>query len=325
MRFDMYNEKQKQNYLDFDATNEGSLKRYFVRIAPKEAEYAKDLADMNLPQLVDTLKSLNIRREASRGALLSLLRGYVNWCILNGKTANENFISQITPESIGSVEPIIENMIGSPEHLNQICEDALDYVNYENKSKMSELLLRLLYEGITLEEIQAFTKSDIDYDTNEIKTILGETFKVDDNLARLWKECTKLTFYEKRNGRAEVSKKSNVNEFTKLDLVDNKYLFRPTANNRVNDNYMITLDSLRKVLLAVFTNLEKKTIPARNINYSGIFYKLYLLEQDGTEITPEILAKYFRVTYNENSRLANITRKWGIDFEDWKIAFGYLA
>jgi hypothetical protein len=321
----MFNEIQKQDYLAFEVTNDGNLKRYFVRIAPKETEYGIDLVDMNHQQVVDTLKSLNIRREESRGTLLSLLRGYANWCILNNKTTNENVINQVTPESLGSVETVADNMIGGPDHLNKIFEDALDYDNYENKSKMSELLFRLLFEGITLEEIQSFTKKDINYDTNEIKTIHGMTVKVSDDLARLWKECTTLTFYEKKNGRAEASKKTNVNEYTKLDLVDNKYLFRTTVSNKVNDNDMITLDSLRKIILSVFTALERATIPARNINYSGIFYKLYLLEQDGVEITPEIIAQYFRISHDENTRLAAVTRKWNIDFKDWKIAFGYIG
>jgi len=325
MRPVMFNEKQKQDYITFEAATDGSILRYFVRIASKETEYSKDLADMNLTQLVDTLKSLNIRREESRGHLLSLLRGYVNWCILNGKTTNTNVINQITPESIGSINAVVDNMIGGPKHLNQIFEDALDYENYENKSKMSELLLRLLHEGITLEEIQAFTKNDINYDNSEIKTVHGMTFKVSDEIACLWKECTNIDFYEKKNGRSQVSKKSNVKEYTKYDLVNNKYLFRTIVSNKVNANDKITLDSLRKIILTVFTACEKKTIPARNINYSGIFYKLYLLEQEGKEITPELLIEYFRITYDEKSRLKNITRKWKIDFEDWKIAFGYLG
>ena len=320
----MYNGNQKQEYINFEATNEGALKRYFARIADKENAYSKDIADMNLSELLDSLKSLNIRREESRGHLLSLLRGYVNWAILNNKTENANIIGQVTPESIGTDNAIKETMIASPEHLQLIFDDALDYENYENKSKMSELLLRLLYEGITLEEVQAFKKTDIDYEERKIRTVNDTDFIVSDYIARLWKDCTTITYYERKNSRAANAKTSNINEYTKYDLHDNKYLFRTIIGKKGNSNDMITMDTLRKIILAVFTACEKKTIPARNINYSGIFYKLYSLEKEGTVITPEIIAEYFRIKYKQGDYLSNITRKWRIDYEDWKIAFGYM-
>jgi hypothetical protein len=320
----MYNAKQKQEYIDFEATNEGAMRRYFVRIAPKEDEYSKDIIDMDLVQLLDSLKSLNIRRAESRGHLLSLLRGYRNWAYLNKKTKNKDVVGIVTPESIGTDEAVKVNMIGSPEHLQLIFDDALDYEFYENKSKMSELLLRLLYEGITLEEIQALKKTDIDYNGNKVKTIHGTEFTVSDEIAQLWKQCAKMDYYEKKNGRALFSDKANVNEYTKYDLEESVYLFRTIVSNKSYPNTMMTLDALRKVLLSVFSACERKTIPARNINYSGIFYKLLQAEKAGTVITPEVIAEYFRIAPNEKYYLANMTRKWRVDYEDWKIAFGYM-
>jgi len=318
----MYNDKQKQEYINFEATNEGALKRYFVRIAPKEDEYSKDIIEMKLDEVLDSLKSLKIRREESRGHLLSLLRGYRNWAFTNGKTKNKDVIGVITPESIGTDDAVKENMIGSPEHLLLIFDDALDYEYYENKSKMSELLLRLLYEGMTLEEIQALKKTDIS--DNSVKTINGAEFVVSDDIIRLWKQCAQMDFYEKKNGRSTFSNKKDVNEYTKYDLVESVYLFRTIASSKSYPNTMMTLDSLRKIILAVFSACEKKTIPARNINYSGILYKLLLAERAGKTITPEIIAQYFRIPYNEQSNLPTMTRKWRIDYEDWKIAFGYM-
>jgi hypothetical protein len=93
---------------------------------------------------------------------------------------------------------------------------------------------------------------------------------------------------------------------------------------RINPKDKIGIDTLRKMVLAVFKAGEIPPVAVRNINTSGIFYKLYLSEKEGNEITPEVLAKFFRTNYDENSRLKNITRKWAIDFEDWKVAFGYM-
>ena len=326
MRYDMYNEKQKQEYVDLEGTNEDHLKRYFVRIAPKEKEYAKDITEMSLPELKDTLMSLNIRRYDSRSALLSVLRGYVNWAILNKKTNNASVIDKLTPESIGTGEVVQENMIGSPEHLQELFDTALDYENYENKSAMSELLIRLLYEGMTLEEIQSLKKADLDFDGKKVQTVLGTVFHLNDDIAILWRKCSKITSYEKKNSRAMLAKNTkNVEEYVNYELIDNKYLFRTIVTNKNDPISMITLDSLRKTLLAVFTAAERKTIPARNINYSGIFYKLLQLEKEGNVITQEVIAKHFRITYNEHSNLPALTRKWRVDYNDWKLAFGYAS
>jgi len=323
MRSAMFNDKQKQEYIDFEATNEGALKRYFVRIAPKEDEYSKDIIEMKLDEALDSLKSLKIRREESRGHLLSLLRGYRNWAFTNGKTKNKDVIGIITPESIGTDDAVKESMIGSPEHLQLIFDDPLDYEYYENKSKMSELLLRLLYEGMTLEEIRALKKTDIS-GANMIKTIHSAEFIVSDDIARLWKQCAEMDHYEKKNGRSTFSNKKDVNEYTQYALVESVYLFRTIASSKSYPNTMMTLDSLRKIILAVFSACEKKTIPARNINYSGIFYKFLQTERAGKAVTPDTIAQYFRIPYNEQSNLHTMTRKWRIDYEDWKIAFGYM-
>jgi integrase len=320
----MFNEIQKQEYIDFESTNESALKRYFARIAPKEEEYQKDIVDMDLDEAMDTLKSLKVRREESRGHLLSLIRGYDNWAKLNGKSKNVHVISRIPPEAIGTDDVYLETMIGSPEHLDKIFDDALDYENYENKSKSHELLFRLLYEGMTLEEVQSLKKSDIDYDERKVKTIHGTDFIVSDYISRLWKECAVMTYYERKNSRSASAKSTNVNEYSKYELNDSRYLFRTIVGTKSHTDVMMTLDSLRKMILNVFLACEKKTVPARNINYSGIFYKLYMLEREGNSITPEIIADYFRISYNEESNMPTITRKWRIDYEDWKIAFGHM-
>jgi integrase len=324
MQSNIYNENLKQQYMEFDGANADSIKRYFVRIASKEFDYSKDIVEMTQDELIDTFKSLNIRREESRGHFLSLIKSYVNWAILNDKTQNGNAIARITPESIGTEEAVKDNMIKSPEHLQEILDDALDRENYENKSKMCDLLFWLLYQGIRLEEIQALKKDSIDFNTNTVTTILGTEFSLSDDIARLWKECATITYYEKKNGKSQYAKSSNVSEYVKYDLVDNKYLFRSIVGNKVNTNTMMNFNQLRKLIAYVFDACEKKTIPARNINYSGIFYKLYLLEKEGHSITPEIIAKYFRIKYNASSNLPTVTRKWRIDFEDWKLAFDYM-
>jgi integrase len=310
--------------MDSEQVNGDVLRRYFLRLAAKEEEYQQDICVMQRRELADTLKSLNIRREETRGHLLSLLRGYIDWARLNGVENVQKVIHLITPESIISDDSVKTSMIKSPEHLKEILDDGLDYTNYENRSKVVTLLFRLLYQGIPLDEIRSLKKTDIDYNTGIIKISDEKTYQIDTELAALWKECASITYIEKRNGKADTAKSKTVMEFIKYDLADNDYLFRKIAGSKADSNEPCSLNTFRKMVAYAFAGNEAKTIPARNINFSGLFYKLYQYEQSGNEITPEVLAGFFLVKYNNRQEMLANTRKWRIDYDDWKIAFGYM-
>jgi hypothetical protein len=322
----VYNDKQKQTYLDFEGVNTDSLKRYFIRIEPKEEEHQKDISQMNQEELIDTLQSLNIRREESRGHLLSLMRGYINWVKLHehGAPNLPNSINTITPESIGSDSAVKDTMIKNPEHLQSLLDDGLDYINYENRSKITKLLFWLLYQGILLEDMPSLRKDSIDYSNYVIKVSNNKTYQIDDKTIKLWKDCVVISYIEKKNGRSIISKRSDTNEYSKYDLIDNEYLFRPIVGNKGYTNQKSSIHTIRKMLSGVFEACDMKSIPARNINYSGIFYKIYLREKEGEKITPEIIAEYFTIKYKDRVELIANTRKWRIDYEDWKIAFDYI-
>ena len=319
----MFNSEQKQNYIDSDKANKDALRRYFLRLAPKEKDYAKDIYEMTQAELIDTLKSLNIRREDTRGHLLSLLRGYVDWARFKGLPGCQTIIHLLSPESISSDDIINNTMIKDPDHLQEILNDGLDYENYENRSKITSLLFKLLYQGLDLDQIRNLQKDDLDYATNMVKLADGSLYEVDAHIAPLWEECAAITFIEKRNGRADTAKSSKSVEFIKYDLADNNYLIRTIAGDKGDTNMPCSLNQLRKMISRVFMANEAKTIPARNINYSGIFYKLYMHEKAGNEITPQLIAEKFFVKYETRTELLANTRKWRIDFEDWRIAFGY--
>lgn len=320
----MYNQEVKQQYIDMEKTNAGSLTRYFNRVASKEQEYLKDIMDMDQDELLDTLRSLKLRRESYRGHLLSLFRGYVNWARRNGLTTNANHINRITPESIASEEVTKETMIADSEHLDSILRNGLDYEYYENKSLITELLFRLLYEGIDLTEIQALRKNSIDYESHTVTTPDGSTFVLSDHIAQLWKKCADITFIEKKNGKADMAKRANVMEYSQSPLIANDYLFRTTESVYRNANDMCPLNTLRKKIISVFESMDKPTVPARNIKASGIFNKMRQLELNGQEVTNQIVADLFRLKYSEDTYLSLITRNWRNDYSDWQIAFGYL-
>lgn len=322
----IYNEQQKQEYIEFESVNSKTLTNYFKRIAAKEQEYGKDIADMNYEEAKDTITSLNIRREETRGQVISLFRGYVNWAQLNGKTNNSNILNMITAESIDSKDIIQNRMIRNPEQLQEILDNSLDYVNYENRAKRDSLLFWLLYSGLTVEEVKFLKKDSLNREDKIVTTTDGRKCSVYDTVLMLWDGCCKMTYIEKGNGQMKNSRarSNNISEYIKYDLVDSDYLFRAVAWNNTNDKEPMSTATLLSIVAKVFQDIEGVRISPTNIRNSGICYKLYLLEKDGVEITPEIVAEYFGIEYEDRPHLMLNTRRWRIDYEDWKLAFDYI-
>jgi len=321
----MYNEETKKEYIDFEKKNPEAMRRYFQRISEKENEYNKDIYDMTKEELTDTITSLNIRREVSQSHFISLMRGYITWAKLYGKTNNENHINNITPESISSHEAIKNQMLKNPEHLQEILDNYMDFVDYENRSKRDSLIFWLLYSGLELEEIQVLKKDDLNFESEIITTKDGKKINIDDKIVELWRHCSRMGYVEKKNTRAEFAfKKSNVSEYIKCNLEENNYLFRPTVKNKSTSD-VIPLTTLRGIICNLFRdeddNSNEIKLSPINIKNSGIFYRLSLLESSGVKITLEIIAEKFYIDYKNKLELPLKTRKWRIDYDDWKRAF----
>ena len=327
--FLLYNESDKREYIEFESKNSDAIRRYFQRIHEKEKEYQKDIYDMSREELLDTITSLNIRREESRSHFISLMRGYITWARLYEKTKNENHINNITPESINSHGIIKIQMLKNPEQLQEILNNRLDFVDYENRSKRDALIVWLLYCGLELEEIQVLAKDSLDYNSKIITTRTGKKITADDKIAGLWEHCAKMDYLEKKNNRAAAAvRKFDVSEYIKQYLAENNYLFRPVSTNYYSNDF-IPLATLRACIYNIFqddSSGEKNNpkISPSNIRNSGIFYRLYMLESSGVEITPAVVAENFYIDYKNKLELPLKTRKWRIDYDDWKYAFGYV-
>ena len=322
----MFNEVLKKEYLgtEVSESNRDALTRYFLRISSKEKEHGKDIVQMPLEQLLDTLKSLDIRREETRGHLLSLLRGYYNWVKLNKSDIEiEDAFDTINPSSFGTSDSVRNSMVRDPRHLQEILSDGLDRENYENRSIVVELLFWLIYYGIPFEKINLLEKEHIDFETNTVH-VGDEKYQVSEKIAALWRNVIEIKHIEKRNGRATESNSSFTMGFSDCALMDNIYLFRPIVGNKGDSKTPCSSNTLRKMYSSVFEGAERKIIPIRNIYYSGMFYRLYLREINGDEITPETLAMCFGVKYNSPMDMNVKTRKWRTDYEDWKVAFSLV-
>ena len=322
----MFNPIQKQEYIDYEKNNSVLLTQCFKRLSECEKLFSKDVTDMTEEELKSLFSSLDIRREDTRSQIISLLRGYINWAKLTGKTDNNSAIFKLTAATVGSQNSIVQKMLKDKQQMEDVVDKGIDrgYFLQENRAARDELIFRLLYEGLTIKELTILKKKDINLAEKTVVCASGKTIEIDDKILSLWNQCTEMTKIEKSGERFGK-------DILYYDLVDGDIMFRTTLTKKTKTNDGLTQNVFMKIIAKIFagykdaTSIEILATPA-NINASGGFYRTYLAEKNGEKITQNNIAKYLKKEYDYDSekQMLSAMRKWKIDYEDWKIAFGYM-
>ena len=314
MAIPFYNEKQKKEYVIQEQQNAVSLRGYFRRVAEKEYEYQKDLAEMDEAELRDTFASLRIRRVETLSNMLSLMRGYVRWARFTKRISGSSPIDSIVPVSLVVEETVASQMVKSPEHFNEIVEKGVEAeIGYKNnRINLTRLVMWLLYSGLEIAQLRTLKKTDIDY---ENKTVLGTP--VFDKVVPLWDTCKVITSIEKHGTRAREGT-------IEYKLLENDNMFRPIAGNKSDPHALLNGSHFHAIVSNVAKEYKNIRLTALTIKNSGIFYRLLEQEKAGSEKLLVNIAKWYNIEYADDSELAVKTRKWRIDYEEWKIAFGHM-
>jgi integrase len=323
----MYNATQKQEFIEQE-TNDNikeAYRNYFARIAKTEEQYSKDIVDMDTEELRDTITSLNIRMQQSRDHALSLLRRYVRWATLNGKTTNKSNIDSITSVSIDSAQAIRNKMFSSPKQLEEFL-DIVNDANQPNRSYRDSLIIWLLYIGLKVEQLQIIRPSDMDVSA-PLGTIrvTDEEYLVDEHIVFLWEQCTSMVEVEK------TAKHSDGVQFCRL--CDSDFLFRRVRGTKSSfqEKEKCHIGFFSTIITGLFrkyseaTGINNFVVSPLNVRMSGIYWQMYQREKRGDEISMETIAKAMKIDYNADDPmdLYVSARKWLTHYDDWKAAFGY--
>jgi site-specific recombinase XerC len=324
----MFNEERKQAYIEYEKVNHTALKNSFKRLSEGETACGKDIADMTKEELVETLKGLGIRREETRGQLLSLLRGYINWCILSGHTKN-NPIETITAESLGDKELTARRMIRDKDQVFEILSASTDtervgensYCNQPNRAARDRLVFWLLYAGLKIEDMMKLKKTDACFESKTVKCEGGKTYDVDENILSLWKQYADAKHIERTPRRADEA-------IIKTELLGNDFLFRSVEGDLGKGREVQAPRAFSVSIQRIFANykeatgIELKVLP-NDVITSGAFYRAYLAGKEEGGFSEKTLAKFLGIKYNDEKELKLKMRRWLIDYQDWKAAFSY--
>jgi hypothetical protein len=312
---ELYNEAVKEKYLAFEMQNETSLRNYFYRIEPFEKTIGKDISFMNTQELMEIIEAFKFSNHRSASHFISLIRGYVNWTRLECSNDNDA-IFKISVDDVTVKQGILTRMFKNPKHLRECLELAYKYQQQENRAIRDSLVWWLFYAGIAIENLGKLKKTDM----NQDGTIFldGVSYSLSPEAQLLWKMCSQLVSIEKDGSRYDK-------DLVYSTLVSNDYLFRTIAGQKLDYNKQCNPVFFRTIVERTVLNYNETTGEGKawtplNTRLSGIFYRMYQLEQNG-QLSNELTASLFMPKSDFKNIPPLNLKKWVADYNNWKLAF----
>jgi integrase len=280
----LFNEEVKQSFLN--TIKEGTRVSYerILKITQKtESILGKDLNQFSTQEVEKILYDFKANNRNTIESYARIISAYLNWSVKKG-LSNINVLAKYKPDDF-------ERFLTNKEEY--FTEKQLRRYEDRCANYQDAVILRLLFVGAggtKMSEILNLTKDDVDWERKQLRLVntikaddkgnpirFTERFlSVDDRTLYLIKGAIEQTTYVKRNGF--MVERDNIRSFT--DLVDNKYVIRPSMTKTENlnapaDKFVI----YRRIqVLAETLNIDKLT--TKLLQRSGMIYYANQLIQD---------------------------------------------
>lgn len=315
---DLFNAKVKEDYLSEMVENHSiseatvtSYRRIFTITAEYENALKKDLNQFNFQEVETILYGFNSKHKNTVEGYARIISSYLKWSVRKGLT-NENVLQDLKPTDFEKYVTEAEEYI-TEKQLRRY-EDLTE--NYQDSA-----LLRLYFLGVggkNLSEIRYFEKTDIDFNNKilRLKNVFEEGnsdndfepikfteryLPVDDRTLYLLKGAMNQKVYMKKNGNISHLK-NNVKPY--MDLVDNKYVFRPSISNLQNWRSPIKKHVLFTRINQLAENLGIDYLTSKFLQRSGMIYYASQLVKDGvlSYQDRQMVAEHYNVKSATNLR-----------------------
>lgn len=284
----MYNPEVKQRFLK--KYPHDSYERIFLRSYIFEEALQKDLYDFNMDDIKRVLYDLNPLTVGASRSNGRIITSYIDWAIEEGYRRNN-----INP--LKTVQSKWFDQFVDKSRKIYITEEELKEIENHCVNAQDAVIVRALFEGLTISELLNLKKDDVDYDNCILKLKddkKGErTLKVSSECIRLIAQAARQEKYYKNNGEVTENTKRPWNE-----LIDNEYILRPnktkTKYTDRADEYLIyrRLDVLKRTLGFPY-------LTSKNISNSGklkMAKDLYLKEGELGRKQLEKIAERFNLS-----------------------------
>lgn len=324
----MYNENIKMQYIkeNCKANQRVQAEKTFNSFEEMEISLGKDICYFTIDECDMLLNTYSLIINSKRAVRSEAIK-YVNWCIARGLVNTNNFelldVYNISPSMVFNYRI---KMFKDDESLNRVCDLVFDILYGNTLHEMKKAYIMLLFNGLTAQDIFHLKPENVDLERGAVlyhakKYILypktSEAIKQIIN-AQFAKNIKKK-YYENSHYLIKNFSHKNGEGLSKEELMEYKY---KTFQNTIATE------------LFKAKARHKKTFylsPANIIN-SGIFYKIYLEEENGENdrslIQNQLFALYSHYYDNSDKSIGKtqefIEQKRNellIEYTAWKKAF----
>ena len=235
-----YNEKQKQQYIDYsvkiDKDSERIMTSWFNRTAFVENELEKDLCDWNVNEIIDYYKSLVIHSLESLMVLHSHFQRYTFWCLdKNLVKDSQNHYTEIDREILNAKcvnsSYLKQGIVTRNELLNLIEGDNV-------RNPYEKFLLLGIFEGIGDKGFLDFKNLTMDDIHENVITLPGRKLTISDELVHFAKIASSEYKYQSygENGKTSftVFDENDIRIIKRkegcIELKDSGYSHKMTVN-----------------------------------------------------------------------------------------------
>ncbi|SNZ10008.1 hypothetical protein SAMN05421503_1462 [Terribacillus aidingensis] len=299
----LYNNEMKEAFLrHLEKThNEETAKVYMYSLKrAKEMEefLNKDLSTFTEKQILEVIMAGDHASETAARSVLTHLRSYINWAIVNGLTSsNINMADRITTDHL-------KTAIG---HNKKFHITEKDLIELENNlvNAQDKVVVRLIFEGVfgkQFAEIRNLKKDDIDTTNNSIllTDLKNEqrNLKVSSTCIKVIKDALDQENYEYNNGKSTTSVKD-------APLLDNGFVIRQklAGRNREGSNEPIPSFHIYRIFDVLKTVTNNPYLDPNKVRQSGQLYCGYKHLMDGGTLDNDFydkLSDRFNISKRQN-------------------------
>lgn len=310
----MYNEEQKikfiQSYTD-SISNRQSAVALFNRFEKYENEWNADLCTRSREELEPIMSEVAGVRGNSQIAMLTILKGYVKWCI----TMNiPDVCDGALQVEVSGLDKIRSQMVSNPLHLHRCLNGIFDSESEETIDNIYRCYFWMAYGGIKEEDVVQVRNDDVDFENMVIK-YKNTSIPIYLEALPAFKKAVNLNSF--------LYKNHSYNESIRRDRIFSNLVMRGIRAIPKTSTLRVHLS--KKNINAIKEGKTEIKLTFDHVYLSGLFYRVYELERAGVPVDFSEAAdramdgKIYTTKRQWKKRV--IERNYMEDYQRWKLAF----
>lgn len=308
----MFNEDLKNRFIEecLDSEDVAYRTRRMFKISEKyEKAWGADLCTRNAEELGEAVEEMIGVRTGAQASHLSMLRKYAKWCLNNEVPGACNGLLNI--HEVG-LKKIRTRTVSGPKHLQEYFDLAFPPEYDCRIDNVYRCFFWMAFAGLNEEDTSQVLSSDIDI-KNMVIRFGGKTYPIYSEAIPAFRHlCTADAFlcdfvrYEKVMSR-----------------VPGRQVLRGVKGDDGVNTDTIRRSALKKFSAAFETSKEGIKVSYKNIQLSGVFYRIYEEEKSTGQFDfSKFFEEYFKnKTDRTNRRQTQVREEFYNDYLRWKTAF----